>query len=246
MPARQEMTRGQMIGACRDLLRGCRSGSLSTVSAASDGWPYASLVTYATDGDGCPLFLLSTLADHTRNIAADPRAALLVEAASGRSNPQTGPRVTLLGKVRKSREPRHAKRFLARHPQAELYAGFGDFAFYRMTVEKVHFVGGFARARWLRGRDVRSASAAAKAVAAVEDGVVEHMNGDHADALDLIANRIIGRRGSGWKMCGLDPEGVDLVRDGRWARVAFRASVGSPGEVRSELVRLAGEARGKP
>jgi len=246
VPRRPEMTRDQMIGACRDLLRGCRSGSLSTAMAVSDGWPYASLVTYATDIDGCPLFLLSTLADHTRNIAADPRAALLVEAASGRSNPQTGPRVTLQGKVRKSREPRHGKRFLARHPQARLYAGFGDFAFYRMTVEKVHFVGGFARARWLRGRDLRSPGAAAKALAAIEDSVIDHMNGDHAEALDLIANRLLGRRGSGWKMGGLDPDGVDLVLDGRWARVGFRASVGSAEEVRGELVRLTKAARGNP
>jgi len=155
------MTRDQMIGACRDLLRGCRSGSLSTAMAVSDGWPYASLVTYATDIDGCPLFLLSTLADHTRNIAADPRAA-------------------------------------------------------------------------------------AKALAAIEDSVIDHMNGDHAEALDLIANRLLGRRGSGWKMGGLDPDGVDLVLDGRWARVGFRASVGSAEEVRGELVRLTKAARGNP
>jgi len=82
-------------------------------------------------------------------------------------------------------------------------------------------------------------------MAAIEDSVVEHMNGDHAEALDLIANRLLGRKGNGWKMGGLDPDGADLVLDGRWARVAFQASMASSRQVRAEFVRLAAAARGK-
>ncbi|MEK7246610.1 MAG: pyridoxamine 5'-phosphate oxidase family protein, partial [Pseudomonadota bacterium] len=132
----------------RRLLRRGRSGMLATVlggvtplgvpshDAARAGHPYASLVTLAWDVDASPIFLFSTLSDHTRNLASDSRAALLIEEASRRANPQTGPRVTLIGRIapcaRGEDESSARRRFLARHPEAARYAGFGDFRFFRM------------------------------------------------------------------------------------------------------------------
>jgi putative heme iron utilization protein len=103
-----------MIGpAARGLMRRARSASLGTALRGRDGWPYVSLVTVACDCDGSPLLLLSDLSDHTRNITADNRGSLLFEAASGRANPQTGPRVTVLGRIAKSDDALFLERHLS-------------------------------------------------------------------------------------------------------------------------------------
>jgi putative heme iron utilization protein len=211
--------------------------------AVTAGWPYASLVTVACDWGGSPIVLLSGLSDHTRNLEADGRASLLFEEASRRTNPQTGPRVTVMGRLTRTEDERHAGRFLARHPQARRYAGFGDFHFYTMAVERAHYVGGFARAVWLRGAAVAADAEAAAALAACEQGVLEHMNRDHGEAIVLYANVLLGRRGKAWKMIGVDPHGVDLRLGGRVARLDFDAPVRDAESCRAELVRLAQEAR---
>jgi hypothetical protein len=228
--------------AIRRLLRRARSGTLAT-ALTGEGWPYASLVTVAFDCDASPIFLFSNLSDHTRNLQADPRASLLIEAAARRANPQTGPRVTILGRIAKTDDARHRKRFLARHPEAARYAGFADFHFHRMMVERAHYVGGFARAVWIDGDRVALDGRAATAIAGCEADVIRHMNDDHAEALDLYANVLLGRRGKGWTMVGLDPDGIDLRRGAAFARLDFDQPVGDAGAVRAELVRLAGEAR---
>lgn len=233
----------EVATAARRLLRRGGSGALATALATDDGRPYASLVTYACDADASPLFLFSGLADHTRNLAADRRASLLVEAASQRRNPQTGPRLTLVGSIRETKEARHRARFLARQPAAELYAGFADFHVYRMTVDKAHWVGGFARAQWLPARRLMTPKPAAEAIAEYADGILGHMNADHADALDLYARVLLRRRGTGWRAVGVDPDGLDLMRDGRVARLDFTAPVADAAGVRTALVALSEQAR---
>jgi len=228
----------------RGIVRRARSASLATALANKDGFPYASLVTVACDMDASPLMLFSTLADHTRNLADDPRASLLFEETSRRANPQTGPRVTLSGKIRKVRNENLARRFLARHPEARMYAGFGDFAFYRMTVERAHWVGGFARARWLPARRILfTDKEACTAISVCEEGVLEHMNADHPDALDCYANGLLGRAGKGWFMTGMDPEGIDLRRGAQVARLPFESPVNNAAACRKVLAALAKKAR---
>ena len=229
--------------AARGLMRRARSAALATTLRDEDGQPYVSLVTVACDCDGSPLLLLSDLADHTRNLKADPRASLLFEAASRRANPQTGPRVTVLGRIERSDHERHRRRFLARHPGAGLYAGFADFACYRMTVERAHFVGGFARANWLTAGDILLDGAAAERIASVETGVLTHMNADHAEAIGLYATRLLRRRGEGWTMVAVDPEGCDLGRGSTLARLDFPRSASDPEGLREILVTLASRAR---
>ncbi|MSO92389.1 MAG: DUF2470 domain-containing protein [Rhodospirillales bacterium] len=246
-PATQSSDRDATAALARALVRRARSASLATllVEGSSGGPPpYASLVTVATDVDGRPAFLFSGLADHTKNLAADSRAAVLIEEASRRRNPQTGPRLTLTGTIGNTDEPRIRRRFLARHPDAALYAGFKDFGFYRMAVERGHFVGGFARARWLGGDDLTIRDQAlVEAVAAMEVGVLQHMNTDHPDALNLYANVLLKRGGSGWTAIGLDPEGLDLRRGSAFARLDFPAPIGDAAGCRETLVRLAESAR---
>ena len=119
--------------AARRLIRSQSTATLAT-SLAGDGWPYASLVLTACDHDASPLLLISALAEHTKNITADPRVSLLFDGTSGLADRLTGARATVLGRAERSQEPRHRDRFLARHASAALYAGFGDFAFYRVTI----------------------------------------------------------------------------------------------------------------
>ena len=233
----------QDVATARALLRSARSATLSTALANNDSWAYGSLITVATDLDGSPLMLFSGLSDHTRNIAKDPRASLLIERTSRRHNPQTGPRVSVLGRIDMTSEKRHARRFLARHPDAKRYAGFGDFNFYHMRVKRFHVVGGFARARWLGAKDVLSDAGAAAALAEAETDIIEHMNADHGEAVDLYANALLKRRGSGWRMAGVDPDGTDLVLDGRFARLDFSSPCADAGQCRDQLVRFAAVAR---
>jgi putative heme iron utilization protein len=236
----EKLNRADNALNCRLMARRARSAMLSTALASGDGWPYGSLVTVAWDADASPLMLFSNLSDHTRNLAKDDRASLLIEEASGLKNPQTGPRVTLLGRVAKTADERARRRFLARHPEAALYAGFADFNFHRMSVDRVHFVGGFARAIWLKAADVLADAAAAAAIAEAEPAILAHMNDDHAAALDHYANALLGRSGKGWKMTGVDPDGADLRLGGRFARLPFARPLKDRREVREELVRLAG------
>lgn len=235
--------------AARRLMRHARSAMLATALAegarGEAGWPYGSLVTVALDCDASPILLFSDLSDHTRNIKADSRASLLFEAASRRANPQTGPRVTAMGRVEPTADERLKRRFLARHPEAEMYAAFKDFRFHRMTVERAHFVGGFARAVWIDGERMRFDADIAGAIAEMSEGVVEHMNGDHAEAVNLYANRLLDRKGTGWIMTGIDPEGIDLRLGRQFARLDFEAPLAGADAVRAELVRLAGFARSR-
>jgi putative heme iron utilization protein len=237
------LTRSELGLAVRHLMRSSRSAMLSTAWAAGDGWPYGSLVTVAIDGDASPLMLFSRLSDHTRNLDGDDRASLLFEQASRHANPQRGPRVTVLGRIRPTKRKEHARRFLDIHPEAAMYAGFGDFAFYRMSIDRIHWVGGFARAQWLAGRHVMAEAKAVKAVAAAAAGIVEHMNEDHGEAVDLYANKLLGRRGEGWRMIGIDADGIDLALGRRIARLNFAEPIGDAAGAREALVGLAARAR---
>ena len=237
------MTRAELGLSIRQMMRASRSATLSTSLPNADGWPYGSLVTVAMDFDASPILLFTTLSDHTRNLEADNRASLLFEQASKLGNPQRGPRVTVLGKIRRTNKAEHAQRFLARHPEAEMYAGFGDFGFFRMTIDRAHWVGGFAKAQWLSGRFVSADSKAAKAIAMAAPSIIEHMNTDHAEAIDLYATQLLGRRGTGWRMAGIDPDGADLQLGTRGARLAFAEPVADAAGVRDILVKLVARAR---
>jgi putative heme iron utilization protein len=142
-------SRGEEV---RELLRAQNAGVLCTISERLQGSPFGSLASYALTSRGEPIFLFSRLAQHTRNIDADPRATLFVyDGLGAREDPQTGRRTALAGRVERvaPEQVEDARaRYLARHPQAEPYFDL-DFSLYRLAVEHVHFVGGFAQAAWL-------------------------------------------------------------------------------------------------
>lgn len=221
------------------LLRRAVCGSLATTLADADGQPYASLVTLACDTVGRPLFLFSDLSDHTRNLRRDARAALLVEEASRRANPQTGPRLTLVGRIDAAEDPGLRRRFLARHPGAAFYAGFADFHIFRMTAERLHFVGGFGRAAWLPVAAVLADATAAAAIAAAEEALLAELALD-AGLVAKLAARLGGRRGTGaWRLTGVDPLGIDARRGGATARLPLPRPATDAADLRRLLADLA-------
>jgi putative heme iron utilization protein len=218
-----------------------RSRDRATLATLHKGWPYASLVLVAVDPEARPLLLLSALAEHTKNLARDRRASLLFDATTGLVDPLTGPRVTVMGEVEPVSDASLLQRYVSRHPSAARYAGFGDFRLYRLNPARAHLVAGFGRIDWIEADALLAAPAPALAAAAAE--IVRHMNEDHAEALDFYAQNLLGQSGQGWRMTGIDPEGIDLRREGCVARLDFRAPVGDAEEARAELVRLARMAR---
>ncbi|HZB36474.1 MAG TPA: DUF2470 domain-containing protein [Beijerinckiaceae bacterium] len=232
------------VGIAKELLRTIRAGALATLER-SGGFPFASLVTVATDYDGSPLLLMSRLSAHTQNLEQDQRASILL-AQRGKGDPLAHPRLTVMGRTARTDQDHVRRRFLARHPKAQLYAGFADFSFWRLEIASAHLNGGFARAMDLTADQIRTETAGAEELAAAEASAVEHMNADHREALALYAEKLAGAPPSEWRATGLDPEGIDLAAGDRTARVAFDRRVAGPGQLRSVLKEMADRARALP
>src|SRR6202158_1100951 len=142
------------------LMHSGRIGSLSTLSRKQPGFPFGSLMPYALDGQGRPIFLISTMAMHTQNLQADPRASLLVTQADASGDPLGASRVTLMGNVLtipKPEVPDARKLYLARYANSQYWVDFEDFSFYRMDAVDVYFVGGFGMMGWVSATEYNRA-----------------------------------------------------------------------------------------
>jgi putative heme iron utilization protein len=232
----------ELASEARGLVRRALKASLASLEPET-GYPYASLITVATDASGAPIFLISTLARHTRNLVNDDRASILVDGTGVAGDPLQGGRVTLIGQAEKVDDPDIKRRFLARHPEAEFYAGFPDFGFWRLNVAGAHFIGGFGRIVDLKPGDLLVDTSKAESLMESEAEIVEHMNSHHADAVELYATMLMGASPGSWRMVGIDPEGCDLLLDGNALRVHFAKPILTPGQARNELIRLTEEAR---
>jgi heme oxygenase (biliverdin-IX-beta and delta-forming) len=236
------------LDLAKTLLRATRAGTLATLDRNS-GHPFASLVNVATDVDGAPLILVSRLATHTANLEVDGRASLLL-AETGKGDALAHPRLTVLGgfapvEREGADEPRIRRRFLARHPKSELYAGFGDFAFWRLAVVSAHLNGGFARAADLTAAEVLTDVSGADSLIEAEADAIAHMNADHAEACRLYATKLLGAPGGAWHCVGIDPEGLELQQGGTALRLFFPQRVNAPGLLRAVLKQLADQARAR-
>lgn len=227
--------------ATRNLLREGLSGALATLMPGT-GDPYCSLVNVATAADGAPLLLISTLAIHTRNLKADPRASLMIDERK-EGDPLEGARIMLMGTAAPTGDEAARRRYLARHPEAEQFAGFKDFSFYRMEISRIHLVAGFGRIVDLKPQDVLTDVSEADALRDAEAGAVAHMNEDHADALRLYATKLLKAPDGEWRCTGCDPEGLDLRLGRTGLRLPFPQRVNSPGGLRAVLKQLAEQAR---
>ena len=229
--------------AAKKLLREARSGALATLMQDS-GDPYCSLVNVATTVGGAPVLLLSKLAMHTKNILYDARVSLMLDERK-EGDPLEGARVMFMGRCVRDNDAATPIAYLRRHPDAELYANFSDFAFYRMEVGGAHLVAGFGRIVDLKPQDVLTDVVDAKALVEAEADAIAHMNTDHADACRLYATRLLGAGDGDWRCVGIDPEGIEL-QNGRMAlRLPFPRRIIALGTLRTVLKELAVVARSK-
>ena len=227
--------------SAKKLLREGRSGALATLMAGT-GDPYCSLVNVATAIDGSPLLLLSKLALHTKNILADARVSLMLDERKP-GDPLEGARVMLMGTIAVTSDPAALAAYLRRQPEAEMFAGFADFAFYQIALTRAHLVAGFGRIVDLKPGDVLTDVSDARALVEAETGAIAHMNADHAEACRLYATKLLGGPDGDWRCVGIDPEGLEL-QDGRMAlRLNFPQRVTAPGPLRAVLKQLAEQAR---
>src|SRR5215468_5536219 len=165
--------------AAKKLLREGRSGALATLMLSSRD-PYCSLVNVATAIDGAPLLLLSNLALHTKNIQAAARVSLMLDERK-EGDPLEGARTMLMGTCAKS-DRSVAAAYLRRHPEAEMFANFADFAFYRMEIARAHLVAGFGRIVDIKPKDLLADLSDAASLVEAEADAIAHMNVDHGDA----------------------------------------------------------------
>jgi heme iron utilization protein len=225
----------------KKLLREARSGALATIAEGA-GDPYCSLVNVATAADGSPLLLISRLALHTRNILAYPRVSLMLDERKP-GDPLEGARVSLTGSAALEPDPLARQRYLARHPGAADYAGFSDFAIYRIAIQRAHLVAGFGRIVDLGPSAILTDVSRAQSLMEAEAGAAAHMNEDHADALRLYATRLMHAPDGAWRCAGCDPEGLELQQGATALWLAFPSRVDTPGELRAVLRQLAERAR---
>ena len=226
-----------------------RNGTLATLSRKHPGHPFASIMPYALDAEGQPLVLISAMAMHTQNLEVDGRASLLVTQSGAAGDPLASGRVTLMGRAaRVSAGERDAIKtvYLAAHANAVYWVDFEDFAFWRLAVDDVYFVGGFAAMGWVDAADYRAARP--DPLAEVAEGIMEHMNRDHADALLGYARFFAGETADEAQMVSVDRLGFKLhLKNGqrRWsARIAFPREVTTTADSREVLIEMVRQARG--
>lgn len=234
----------EAIGLARMLMRTARYGALATLDAETGG-PLATRTATATDGDGAPVILISTLAAHTSALIADPRCSLLV-GEPGKGDPLAHPRLSIscdaIRLERDSEKTAHARqRYLNRHPKAALYADFADFSFFRLDVRSASLNGGFAKAFALNRDHLLLSPDLSASIAGAEQSAVEHMNEDHSDAIQLLAGG--KEQDRGWTLTGIDAEGFDLARGDIVRRKLFPKPLSGTAEIRTAFVEQVKQAR---
>ncbi|MGH8681846.1 MAG: HugZ family protein [Burkholderiales bacterium] len=230
------MTHGE---EARRFLRTHHSGVLSTVSASLSGYPFGSIVPFVLDADCRPVILISALAEHTKNLAGDPRASLIVHGYE--DDVQAGPRLTLVGDAaRVPDDPAVRNRYLRYFPAAQNLLALGDFSFWAIAPQRLLFIRGFGHIHWIDPDAFRPPE---NRLAAAEEEIVAHLNADHAATLADYCGDAHGVAPREVGMVGIDCDGFDLRADGRRLRIAFDEPVTDAGKARATLVAMARRAR---
>ena len=227
-----------------------RTGTLATRSRRHQGYPFASVMPYALDGVGRPLFLISHLAMHTQNLEADGRASLLVTPPGAALDPLASARVTLMGQatpVPPADTPAARDRYLARQPSAVRWVDFEDFAFWRLELVDVYWVGGFAAMDWVTAAAFLGARP--DPLGDVAPAIAEHMNRDHAEALLLFARVLSGESADRASMVEVDRLGFKLKLESgdrvHTTRIGFPRAVATADDARAVLIAMVAECRGR-
>ena len=223
----------------RQFVRAHGSSVLSTLSKRLGGFPFGSICPLVLDHAARPLILISTLAEHTKNLLADERASLIVHPCA--EDAQAGGRVTLVGRARPVEEKAALRaRYLRYLPQAEQYFDMHDFRFFRLEIEAVRYIGGFGKIHWVEPAHF---AAPDNELATAEEDILAHMNHDHAQSLADYCRHAHGVTPRHAEMIGVDVDGFDVRADGKVLRFDFAEATTTVMAVRRALVQLAQETR---
>ncbi len=232
----------------RTLMHSGRIGTLSTLSRKQTGFPFGSLMPYGLDNEGRPIFLISTMAMHTQNLQADPRASLFVTEPDASGDPLGSSRVTLIGNVTRVPQAELATArtvYVTGYPDSKYWVDFDDFSFYRMDLLDVYYVGGFGVMGWVAASDY--AQAQPDPLVEHKSDIIHHMNADHKDALILLAKRYAGIDAQQAEMTAVDRLGFHVrlkTSDGvKGTRVAFFREVSDMLQTREVFVEMVQKAR---
>lgn len=211
---------------------------LSTQSKAVPGFPFGSAVPYCLSEEGWPLILISRIAQHTKNLQADPRCSLLV-AERGADDVQATGRLTLLAEAQQVDDAlvgAAARRYYRYFPESSEYHRVHDFDFWILKPVRWRYIGGFGAIHWL------DQVALANPFAGVEDGeggMLDHMNQDHAAAIAHYVHQARLPSAPAAHMVGIDSEGFHLRIGHAIHWLPFPNSCTNPGAVRQALVAMA-------
>ena len=232
----------------RTLVAQISTGTLCTLAIEPAGYPYGSFVTVAFE-NGNPIFLISELAEHTKNLKRDPRASLLV-VEDGSADPLANGRITMLGPCTRVEGKGGSARvaFLAAHPNSTYYADFRDFAFWKLHVDSTRYIGGYGRMSWISNAEWQTAEPDPLGPSAI--GTIAHMNADHADAMVLYCKAFSkATEITSASMTSIDRYGFEMTantKEGlRPVRLAFAKPVSTPEEARAALISILKDARSK-
>lgn len=223
----------------RRLLRRQQHGVLSTLSKKLDGYPFGSVTPFVLDHQARPVILISTLAEHTKNIAADPRVSLLAHDTS--TDIQANARVTVVGHCTRMEDQIALRaRYLRYFPGAVDYFATHDFFFYRIEPAHIRFIGGFGAIHWI---EVSHFVTPDNQLASQEDAIITHMNTDHQHNLLAYCRHFHGVDTSSAHMIGIDTDGFDVRAGARQLRFDFNQPVLSAQDARRALVAMAETCR---
>jgi len=232
----------------RTLLSIISTATLSTLSRRHAGLPFGSLMPYALDDAGRPLFLISSMAVHTQNLGSDPRCSLFVAQKDAEGDPLGATRATLLG----SCEPvpsedlaQVRETYLSRHTNSRYWVDFSDFSFFRLAPLDVYYVGGFGVMGWVDAAEYGAARP--DPLTAAAPGIMAHMNADHVDSMILLARTCAQIKATEAAMTSIDRLGFWLrlkTAEGmKGARINFPHEIAAPQETRKVLVEMVHQAR---
>jgi putative heme iron utilization protein len=220
-------------------------GSLSTHSQKYPGFPFGSVMPYAADDLGRPIFFISSMAMHTHNLREDPRASLLITQPDISGDPLGAARLTLLGEAKEVPAAEVRELYLSRYENAKFWQDYTDFAYYRLQVSALYFIGGFGVMGWISAEDY--AGAPPDPLAQAASGIIRHMNNDHAAALRMIARQFANEDADEASITAVDRLGFHLrLKSGdriHGRRVAFVREVRNTEDARAVFIEMVRQAK---
>ena len=249
-PALPQLPEPSHAERIRTLMSLTSVATLSTLSRKHPGFPFGSLMPFALDISGRPIFLISNMAMHTQNLKTDPRCSLFVGQVGADGDPLGAARATLVGNAESVPENELAgvrERYLSRHENSRYWVDFSDFSFFRLQPIDLYYVGGFGVMGWVDKKGYEQA--APDPLAESAPGILTHMNADHVDAMILLAGSHAGIEATEATMTSVDRLGFSLrlkTVDGvKGARINFLREVATPEDTRAVLVEMVRHARAR-